>query len=144
MIRDASEGDLDGVLALWARSGTPPSATDDIGSLRALLREDPRGLLLAHADDGELAGSLVAVWNGWRGSFFRLVVDPRFRRRGIATALVREGELRLRARGAARLDAIVDADDRAASGLWLALGYAPQRDRARFVRNLGHGPIQRD
>lgn len=138
-IRDGREDDLDDVLALWARSGAPPSATDDVPSLRCLLREEPHGLLLARTDDGEVIGSLIAVWNGWRGTFFRLAVDPGQRRHGIARALVREGERRLRARGALRLDAIVDGDDPAASGLWLALGYARQDDRKRFVRNLVDG-----
>jgi ribosomal protein S18 acetylase RimI-like enzyme len=135
-IRSATPDDLEDVLALWARAGAPPSATDDTPSLRALLREDPHGLLLAHRQGDELVGSLIAVWNGWRGSFFRLAVDPRHRRRGVATALVRQGEQRLRARGARRLDAIVDGGDTAASGVWLALGYARQDDRTRFVRNL--------
>ena len=123
------------MLALWARAGSPPSPTDSIESLELLLDEDPRSLLLAYVD-GSLAGSLIAVWNGWRGSFFRLAVDPSHRRRGIATRLVREGERRLRARGALRLDAIVAPDDAAATGLWGALGFELQADRARFVRNL--------
>jgi len=123
------------VLALWARSGSPPSPTDNSASLELLLEHDARSLLLAYAD-GSLAGSLIAVWNGWRGSFFRLGVDPSHRRRGIASALVREGERRLRERGALRLDAIVARDDAAATGLWRALGFELQADRARFVRNL--------
>jgi ribosomal protein S18 acetylase RimI-like enzyme len=123
------------VLALWARAGSPPSPTDSIESLELLLDDDPRALLLAYVD-GSLAGSLIAAWNGWRGSFFRLAVDRSHRRRGIATRLVREGERRLRARGALRLDAIVAPDDAGATGLWRALGFELQADRARFVRNL--------
>jgi ribosomal protein S18 acetylase RimI-like enzyme len=123
------------VLALWARSGSPPSATDSVASLEMLLDHDPRSLLLAYVD-GDLAGSLIAVWSGWRGSFYRLAVDPGRRRQGIASALVREGERRLRACGALRLDAIVDPDDPAASELWRALGYDRQDHRARFVRDI--------
>ena len=123
------------MLALWARAGSPPSPTDSLLSLELLLDHDPRSVLLAH-EDGALVASLIAVWNGWRGSFFRLAVDPNHRRRAIATQLVREGERRLRARGAARLDAIVASDDRAAMGLWQALGYTRQTERTRFVRNL--------
>jgi ribosomal protein S18 acetylase RimI-like enzyme len=136
-IREGSAAKLEEVLALWARAGSPPSITDDLGPLNALLRHDPQALLLAHAEDGELIGSLIAVWNGWRGSFFRLAVDPAHRRRRIATELVREGEARLRARGAVRIDAIVAADERGAVGLWCALGYKRQEDRVRFVRNFG-------
>jgi ribosomal protein S18 acetylase RimI-like enzyme len=137
-IRDATQPDLEGVLELWARSETTPSVTDDLESLGALLAHDPRALLLAE-DRSEVVGSLIAVWNGWRGSFFRLAVDPQHRRRGVARQLVREGEERLRARGARRLDAIVASEDPDAIGFWHALGYERQGDRARFVRNLTAG-----
>jgi ribosomal protein S18 acetylase RimI-like enzyme len=141
-LRDGSREDLEDVLALWARSGSPPSVTDSVESLAILVDHDPYALLLAFVD-GALVASLIAVWNGWRGSFFRLAVDPGHRRHGIATALVREGEKRLRARGALRLDAIVASDDHAAMVLWQALGYERQEDRARFVRNLTEGWARR-
>ena len=134
-VRAATEADLERVLALWTRSQSAPSVSDSVQSLRALVRHDPAGLLVAESG-GELIGSLLALWNGWRGSLYRLMVHPEHRRRGVARSLVREGERRLRAKGALRLDAIVSADDRAAIDLWRALGYERQHDQARFVRNL--------
>ena len=109
--------------------------TDSIASLRALLAIDPQALLIADVR-GETVGSLLAAWNGWRGSFYRLAVRPDYRRRGLATHLVRAGEKRLRARGAVRLDAIVLADEEAAMSFWQAVGYECQSDRSRFVRNF--------
>ena len=50
--------------------------------------------------------------------------------------LVREGEGRLRERGAVRLDAVVTADQGAAMSFWRSAGYRYQSDRRRFVRNL--------
>jgi ribosomal protein S18 acetylase RimI-like enzyme len=99
------------------------------------LAVDPQALLVADAN-GDLVGSLIAAWNGWRGSFYRLAVHPDYRRRGLATRLVREGEKRLRDRGAIRLDAVVSADELGAMGFWNAVGYEHQRDRSRFVRNF--------
>jgi ribosomal protein S18 acetylase RimI-like enzyme len=134
-IRDGAPDDLDRVLDLWDMSEAPPTVTDNIGSLRSLIAHDPRALLIADAH-GEVAGSLIAAWNGWRGSFYRLVVHPDLRRRGLATHLVREGEKRVRARGAVRLDAIVSIDEVGAMDFWNAVGYTQQRDRSRFVRNF--------
>jgi len=134
-IRPARLGDLDAVLALWSASGAPPTVTDHVEHLRVLLASDPHALLLAEAS-GEIVASLIAAFNGWRGSFYRLAVRPDHRRRGLGTRLVREGESRLRERGARRLDAIVASDDDAAMSFWDAVGYDHQRSRARFVRNF--------
>jgi len=134
-IRQGTPGDLDAVLRLWAIADAPPTVTDTLASLRSLLANDPQTLFVADAH-GELVGSLIAAWNGWRGSFYRLAVHPDHRRCGLATHLVHEGEKRLRDRGAVRLDAIVAADEPDAIGFWTAIGYERQHDRSRFVRNL--------
>ena len=132
-IRSAAEQDIEAVLCLWDAAGGPPSVTDTREGLLALLVNDGGALLLAERD-GTLVGSLIAAWDGWRGSFYRLAVHPDRRRRGIATELLREGERRLRARGAIRLTAIVAEDDPDAMGFWHAAGYSRQQHRARFVR----------
>ena len=89
------------------------------------------------ASSGEdIIGSLIVGWDGWRGSFYRLAVDPDWRRQGIAMTLIRAGEERLRALGATRLTAIVASDEWAALDLWEAAGYERQAERSRFVRVL--------
>lgn len=123
------------MLALWALSGSVPSVTDNAESLRRLLAVDASAVLVARVGE-DVVGSLIVGWNGWRGSFYRLAVAPEHRRLGLATALVREGEHRLRERGAVRLDAIVATDDVAAMGFWTAAGYQRQNERSRFVLNL--------
>jgi ribosomal protein S18 acetylase RimI-like enzyme len=132
-IRRATEADIQSVLRLWAIAGGPASVGATSEGLARLLATDRDGLLVAESD-GELIGSLIAVWDGWRGSFYRIAVDPRLRRQGLATALLREGERQLRQRGAVRLTAIVADDDPAAVGFWQAAGYRRQTDRGRFVR----------
>ena len=135
-IRNAGEGDIQSVLDLWVVAGSLPSVTDSRDGLTRLLVADPRALLVAELD-GVLAGSLIAAWDGWRGSFYRLAVSPEHRRKGLATMLLSEGERRLRERGAVRLTAIVADDDPTAMSFWQATGYEQQRHRARFVRHCG-------
>jgi ribosomal protein S18 acetylase RimI-like enzyme len=135
IIRTGNEDDASAVLALWREAEGPPSPTDGEEPLRRLLLHDPSSLLLAEAD-GAAIGSLVAAWDGWRGSFYRLAVDLAWRRRGIATALVRAGEERLRDLGAVRLTAIAVGSDREANDFWESAGYERQADRSRFVRML--------
>jgi ribosomal protein S18 acetylase RimI-like enzyme len=133
-IRIATKDDIAPVLDLWIAAGSLPSTTDSLDGLARLLADDPQALLVAELD-GVLAGSLIAAWDGWRGSFYRLAVSPEHRRKGLATMLLREGERRLRERGAVRLTAIVADDDPTAMRFWQATGYEQQRHRARFVRH---------
>ena len=93
--------------------------------------------LLALAEAGEeIGGSLLVGWDAWRGTFYRLAVDPAHRRRGHALALVRAGEEHLRDLGAHRLNAIVETDHPDAMAFWSAAGYELQIARSRFVKNL--------
>jgi ribosomal protein S18 acetylase RimI-like enzyme len=131
-IRCSTEQDVELVLGLWCAAGGPPSVTDTREGLLSLLEGDSEALILAERD-GVLVGSLIAAWDGWRGSFYRLAVRPEQRRQGIASRLLEEGERRLRARGAVRLTAIVAGQDPAAIGFWHAAGYAVQPDRLRFI-----------
>lgn len=134
-IRTGTADDIPALPALWRAADSAPTVTDDEASIVALLANDPGSLLVAE-QEGEVIGSLIAAWDGWRGSFYRLAVDPRWRRRGLATALVAAGEQRLIALGAVRLTAIVATDEEAALDLWASAGYRRQSARARFVRTL--------
>ena len=135
-IRPAGPADIAAVLALWTRARSPGAVTrDDDEVVGRLLETDPGALLVAE-DEGELVGTLIAAWDGWRGNMYRLAVAPDRRREGIARRLVEAGEDRLRDRGSRRVSALVWRDDEPAYGLWEATGYEDNAGVARFVRNL--------
>jgi ribosomal protein S18 acetylase RimI-like enzyme len=136
MIRSASSADAAAVLSLWSAAEVPAGVSDTPEGLAALLETDRQALLVAESER-RLVGSLIAAWDGWRGSFYRLAVHPSRRREGIATALLREGERRLRERGAVRLTAIVAEDEPLAFEFWEAAGYERQPNRVRFLRHFG-------
>jgi ribosomal protein S18 acetylase RimI-like enzyme len=135
MIRSATPADAPAVLSLWSTAEVPSGVSDTREGLAALLDADREALLVAESES-RVIGSLIAAWDGWRGSFYRLAVHPSRRREGIATALVREGERRLQERGALRLTAIVADDEKLALDFWRAAGYERQPHRARFLRHL--------
>ncbi|HEV7585696.1 MAG TPA: GNAT family N-acetyltransferase [Solirubrobacteraceae bacterium] len=134
-IRSATSADIAAVLSLWTAAAVPPGVSDTPTGLAALLGRDGEALLVA-ASQGALAGCLIAAWDGWRGSFYRLAVHPDRRREGIGTALLRAGERRLERRGALRLTAIVAEDDALARAFWDSAGYERQPNRVRFLRHL--------
>jgi ribosomal protein S18 acetylase RimI-like enzyme len=135
-IRSANPSDAAALLAMWSAAGVPQGVTDTPEGIAALIGGDPGALLIAESDD-RLVGSLIAAWDGWRGSFYRLAVQPDRRREGIGTALLREGERRLRDRGALRLTAMVAGDDVLALAFWESAGFELQPNRVRFLRHLG-------
>lgn len=123
------------VLALWRAADAVPTVSDDAASLLRLLDGRTDALLVAEVD-GRLVGTLIAAWDGWRGNLYRLAVLPAYRRRGIARQLVGEGERRLADKGAARVSALVFAEDKPAVGLWLAAGYHRDVRVGRFAKSL--------
>ncbi|MBN9623750.1 MAG: GNAT family N-acetyltransferase, partial [Actinobacteria bacterium] len=122
ILRAGTVADIDALPALWRRAEAGPSTTETADDVRWLLERDPEALLVADVE-GEIVGSLIAGWDGWRGTFYRLAVDPAHRRRGLATRMVEAGEERLRSLGAKRLNAIVESEEADAMAFWASAGY---------------------
>ncbi len=134
-VRSADPADTDAVLEFW-KGFAEPSATDDASGVAAVLANPATDVLLAE-DDGELVGTLVVAWDGWRGNMYRLAVAEDRRRQGIARRLIAEGERSLVARGARRISAIVIDDHDYAVATWVAAGYGRQDSVGRFVKTIG-------
>lgn len=132
-VRTGQLSDIDSVLRLWVESGAEPTHTDDVGGLTNLLTHDPSALIVAE-DEGSIVGSVIAAWDGWRGSVYRLVVAPSHRRLGLGRQLLGAAEARLSAVGAVRLQAIVVETEPTAIGFWRESGWDRQVHRVRFVR----------
>jgi ribosomal protein S18 acetylase RimI-like enzyme len=135
-IRPARADDIDAVLQLWRRAGAHPSATDTPEDLARVVDLPHAVLFVAVADDGTLVGSLIATFDGWRGNFYRMAVDPAHRRRGLARRLTREAEAWLRGVGARRLSALVEGDREVAQAFWAAVGFEHYEGMRRYSKNL--------
>jgi ribosomal protein S18 acetylase RimI-like enzyme len=134
-LRTGRPEDIEALLDFWRRAEASPSSTESAEDVRRLLERDPEALIVAESG-GEIVGTLVAGWDGWRATFYRLAVEPAHRRHGLATALVRAGEERFRALGAKRLNAIAESHKPGAMAFWASAGYELQTSRSRFVKNL--------
>ncbi|HUY67476.1 MAG TPA: GNAT family N-acetyltransferase [Acidimicrobiales bacterium] len=132
-IRAGRASDLDSVLRLWTEAAAEPTHTDDAAGLDILMGRDPGALIVAE-DDGRLVGSVIAAWDGWRGSIYRLVVAPSHRRMGLSRRLLHQAEARLSEQGAVRLQAIVIETETLATAFWASTGWDRQVERIRFVK----------
>jgi ribosomal protein S18 acetylase RimI-like enzyme len=135
-LRPARIDDVANVITLWALAAENAGrAADRPEAVEALIRRDPDALTLAELS-GDLVGTLIAGWDGWRFHLYRLAVHPDARRRGVAQALVDQAEARFAALGGTRADAMVLDDNDLGQTLWAAAGYHRQTDSSRWVKTL--------
>ena len=135
MIRTATADDAATVLELWARGAGESSIANDASQIERMLARDPEMLLLAQLD-GQVVGSVIAGFDGWRAHVYRMAVLPEARGRGVGRALVDAMEARFRRLGAVRSDAIVLLDNELGRSFWKAVGYEPDPASDRWVRWL--------
>ncbi|MFD5190261.1 GNAT family N-acetyltransferase [Streptomyces sp. NPDC058357] len=136
-IRCADLADIDAVLRFWREAAEGTSISDDHDGVTRLISRDPGALLLAERD-GRLTGTVIAGFDGWRCSVYRLAVHPACRREGIATALMEAAEQRFLALGGRRVDAMVLEANERAHHTWAAGGYHREDRWRRWVKPLTH------
>ncbi|MDQ0983189.1 ribosomal protein S18 acetylase RimI-like enzyme [Streptomyces sp. V2I9] len=137
-VRSATAADLDKILAFWKVAAEGVSISDDDGGIARLVERDPEALILAERD-GELVGTVIAGFDGWRCHLYRLAVHPGRRREGVAGALLAAAEERFTALGGRRADAMVLDRNALAHHAWRAAGYGPEPQWSRWVKPLA-GP----
>lgn len=134
-IRFATAGEVPAIMKFWVEAAEGTDRHDSPDKVLALLDRDPEALLVAELD-GEVVGTLIAGWDGWRAHLYRLAVHPGHRRKGIGGRLIAAAEARFATFGAFRADAMVLDDNTLAHHAWDAAGYARQPQWGRWVKPL--------
>jgi len=134
-LRSARADDAEPLARFWSvaaeNDARPPDRPELI--LR-LVRHDPDAIIVAEVE-GRIVGTIVAGWDGWRASLYRLAVHPDHRRQGLGRLLLTAAEDRLRALGAERFHAMVlDGNDQGRA-VWQRAGYVAQDEWSRWVRS---------
>jgi len=121
-IRQFREADEAQVVALWQECGLQRSWNDphlDIARKQAF----GDALFLVAEMDGAVVGTLMAGYDGHRGSINYVGVLPANRKMGVGRALMSEAEQRLLKRGCPKINLQIRTDNLEAVEFYRRLGY---------------------
>lgn len=114
--------DFEAVTDLWQAAGLHNPTIDGLDNLREVCERNP-GLFLLAMEDGQVVGSVIGTFDGRRGYLYHVAVHPDSRRKGYATALLRELEKRLWAMGVQKVRFMVSKSNESALAFYLTLGF---------------------
>ena len=82
------------------------------------------GLFFAALEAAEVAGTVLAGYDGHRGWLYSVAVHPAHQHKGIGSALVRHAEQALAARGCMKINLQIVGGNEGVTAFYAALGYA--------------------
>ena len=137
-LRLFSTRDFAAVSSLWRRSGFEVRPGDSKEELKRKLERDP-DLFLVAEEDSKIVGTVIGAWDGRRAWIYHLAVDPKFRRKKVATKMLLEVERRMKKKGVPKVNAQVYVWNAPSLSLFESLGYVRQSDLVQMGKALGGG-----
>jgi len=125
--------DYDAVYALWAATpgiGLRPVEDSHTG-IDYYLRRNPGSCFVAE-EDGAVVGTVLCGNEGRRGFLSHMAVQPEFRRRGVAKALLEACLAALRAEGIRQCALTAFSGNEEGLAFWRAMGFSI-RDDIRYL-----------
>lgn len=134
-IHNLTINDYEAIIKLWSRANLPfkPKGRDSKEAIGAQIKANPDFFLGAFKSN-RLIGTVIISYDMRKGWINRLAVDPEYRLRGVAQALITESEKILRKRGIQIICALVEDDNVASKKLFKKLGYVEHRDIIYFSK----------
>jgi ribosomal protein S18 acetylase RimI-like enzyme len=134
-IRKLTINDYEEIIKLWSRARLPykPKGRDSKEAIAAQMKANPEFLLGAF-EDNRLVGMVIISCDMRKGWINRLSVDPDYRNRDIATALIAESEKILRKHGVRIFCALIEDYNAASRELFKECGYVEHRDIIYFSK----------
>lgn len=134
-IRKLTINDYEEIIKLWSRARLPykPKGRDRKEAIAAQMKANPEFFLGAF-EDNRLVGMVIISCDMRKGWINRLAVDPDYRNRGIAAALIAESEKILRKHGVRIFCALIEDYNAASRELFKECGYVEHRDIIYFSK----------
>ena len=134
-IRRLTIVDYDEMVNLWFKANLPckPRGRDSKEALAAEIKTNP-DFFLGAFEERELIGTVIMSCDLRKGWINRLAVHPSCRNRGVAKALIAEGEKTLRKRGIRLFCVLVEDSNVASRNLFRNCGYTEHHDILYFSK----------
>jgi ribosomal protein S18 acetylase RimI-like enzyme len=115
--------DYNALVSLWQAADLYNPTSDGLIQMREVSERNPGLFLLVDEPGRGVVGGVIGAFDGRRGYIYHVAVHPDFRRKGYATALMREVEKRIWARGAHKIRFMVKAGSEQAVQFYRTLGF---------------------
>ena len=127
--------DYDEMVKLWSRTNLPfkPKGRDSKEAIAVQMKVN-REIFLGAFVRNRLVGTVIIGCDMRKGWINRLAVDPDYRKRGIAKALITESEKTLRKRDIRIFCALIEDYNAASKRLFKECGYVEHRDIMYFSK----------
>ena len=134
-IRKLTINDYEEIIKLWSRARLPykPKGRDSKEAIAGQMKANPEFFLGAFKDN-RLVGMVIISCDMRKGWINRLAVDPDYRNRGIAAALIAESEKILRKHGVRIFCALIEDYNTVSRELFKECGYVEHRDIIYFSK----------
>ena len=141
VIREASVADSSAVARLSEQLGYPNTRDEIEGRMTMLLPSADHGVFVAEGDGREIVGWVHIMRRplliaGGTAEIGGLVVDERYRRKGVGKALIREAEHWASSRGYTTLVVRSNVLRHGAHGFYQSQGYRETKTQKVFVKQL--------
>jgi ribosomal protein S18 acetylase RimI-like enzyme len=129
-----TDADVEAVIALWRRCDLIRPWNDPVADI-TFARGGPNSAVLVGRSEDRIVASVMVGHDGHRGWFYYLAVEPARQGNGFGRAITTAAEDWLRARGIAKINLMVRAENTAVCAFYEALGYREQK-RVTFAKWL--------
>jgi ribosomal protein S18 acetylase RimI-like enzyme len=142
-IRQYNDLDEPAVVALWREVFPDDPPHNNPATVVRRKGSFQRELFFVAEEESKIIGTIMAGYDGHRGWLYTVAVNPRKRRHGVGSALVRYAEAALRTLGCPKINLQVRGSNPGVAAFYQRLGYQIE-DRISLGKRMPGAPVQVD
>lgn len=134
-IREFTMKDYDRMWQLWRLCHIPLAESDSPERTAEKLKRDPDLFLVAEMNEA-IMGVVMGSWDGRLAWIYNQAVDPCCRRMGVGSQLMSEIERRLQAKGATRINLLIEKTNLEAEDFYQSSGFSVEEGYTLMIKQL--------